>query len=72
MPKQTIMEIRAIGQRDLLGASYVCCFWGEQKCLDQFLQAYTLEKAKLEARKQGYSTTEQPLTDGSIKLTIHL
>jgi len=46
--------------------------WGERKHLDQFLQAYAIEKAKLEARKQGYSTTEQPLSDGSVKLTIHL
>jgi hypothetical protein len=46
--------------------------WGEQAQLDRFLQAYAVEKAKLEARKQGHSVTEQSLTDGSIKLTIHL
>ena len=27
--------------------------WGEQAQLDQFLQAYAIERAKLEARKQG-------------------
>ena len=33
--------------------------WGEQARLDQFLQAHAAEKAKLEARKQGHSVTEQ-------------
>jgi hypothetical protein len=46
--------------------------WGEKAQLDRFLQTYAVERAKLEARKQGHSVTEQPLTDGSIKLTIHL
>ena len=44
--------------------------WGEQNRLDQFLQAYTVERAKLEARRQGHSVTESPLEDGSIKLTV--
>ena len=46
--------------------------WGERKLLDQFLQAYAVEKAKLEARKNGHSVSEQPLADGSIKLTVHV
>lgn len=46
--------------------------WGEQTKLDQFLQAYATEKAKLEARKRGHSVSEQLLTDGSIKLTIQV
>ena len=46
--------------------------WGEQKQLDRFLQAYAVEKAKIEARKRGHSVTEQPLADGSIKLTIQV
>lgn len=46
--------------------------WGNQEHLDQFLQIYAVEKAKLEARKQGYSAIEQPLADGSIKLTIQV
>jgi len=46
--------------------------WGEQKELDRFLQAYAVEKAKLEARRQGHTVFEQPLTDGSIKLTVQV
>lgn len=46
--------------------------WGEQKELDKLLQSYAAEKAKLEARKQGHSVTEQTLADGSIKLTIQV
>ena len=44
--------------------------WGKQAELDRLLQAYTIEKAKLEARRAGHTVTEQPLSDGSIKLTI--
>jgi hypothetical protein len=44
--------------------------WGEQKCLDRFLQMYAVEKAKLEARQRGYAVSEQALQDGSIKLQI--
>jgi len=46
--------------------------WGEQKELDRFLQAYGVEKAKIEARTRGHQVTEQPLSDGSIKLTIQV
>ncbi len=46
--------------------------WGEQKQLDRLLQAYAVEKAKLEARRTGHTVTEQPLEDGSIKLTIQV
>ena len=46
--------------------------WGEKRQLDAFLQAYAVERAKLEARKQGHSATEQLLADGSIKLTIQV
>jgi hypothetical protein len=46
--------------------------WGDQKELDRFLQAYAVEKAKIEARKRGHQVTEQPLSDGSIKLTIQV
>ena len=46
--------------------------WGSQQELDRFLQAYACEKAKLEARRQGHSVTEQALPDGSIKLTIQV
>ncbi len=46
--------------------------WGNRQNLDQYLQAYATELTKLEARKQGYSVTEQPLEDGSIKLTVEV
>ncbi len=46
--------------------------WGDRKELDQFLQAYAVEKARIEARKQGHSVTEQRLSDGSIKVTIQV
>ena len=46
--------------------------WGSPKQLDRFLQGYAVEVAKLEARKKGHSVFEQPLTDGSIKLTIQM
>ena len=44
--------------------------WGEQERLDRFVQAYAVERAKLEARKKGYAVSEQPLEDGSIRLQI--
>lgn len=46
--------------------------WGDQKELDRFLQAYAVEKARIEARRQGHTVFEQPLSDGSIKLTIQV
>jgi hypothetical protein len=46
--------------------------WGEQKELDRLMQAYAVEKATLEARRRGHSTTEQTLSDGSIKLTVQV
>jgi hypothetical protein len=46
--------------------------WGEQKELDKLLQAYAVEKARVEARRAGHTVIEQPLVDGSIKLTIQV
>ena len=46
--------------------------WGEQRELDQFMQAYAVEKARIEARKRGHTVTEQSLADGSIKLTVQI
>lgn len=46
--------------------------WGKQAELDKLLQAYAVEKAKLEARKAGHSVTEQLLADGSIKLIVQV
>ena len=44
--------------------------WGPQSQLDRLLQAYTVEKVRLESRRAGYTITENSLSDGSIKLTI--
>ena len=46
--------------------------WGEQQHLDQFVQAYAVEKAKIESRLKGYACTEQQLADGAIKLTVNV
>jgi len=46
--------------------------WGSRAELDRFMQAYAVEKAKIEARRQGHSVTERMLADGSIKLTVQL
>ncbi len=46
--------------------------WGEQKHLDTFLQAYAVEKAKIEARKRGHSVSETRLQDGSIRVTVRV
>ena len=46
--------------------------WGEQRQLDRLMQAYAAEKAKAEALRQGHTVTECSLTDGSIKLTVHI
>ena len=46
--------------------------WGEQKHLNSFLQAYAVEKAKIEARKKGHSVSETQLQDGSIRVTIRV
>ena len=46
--------------------------WGDQAKLDQFLQTYAIEKARLEARKQGYAVTETAMADGAVKLTINV
>ncbi|AMV20169.1 DUF1257 domain-containing protein [Planctomyces sp. SH-PL14] len=46
--------------------------WGDPAELDRFLQGYAVEKAKLEARRQGHSVTEQALENGSIRLTVRV
>ena len=46
--------------------------WGSQEFLDQFLQIYAVEKAKIEARKKGHSIIVQRLDNGSIKLTVNV
>ncbi len=44
--------------------------WGSPQHLESFLQLYAVERAKLEARKKGYTVNEQALHDGSIKLQL--
>ncbi|PQO28398.1 DUF1257 domain-containing protein [Blastopirellula marina] len=39
--------------------------WGNPKELERLLQAYAIECATIEARKKGYTTSEQSLSDGS-------
>lgn len=46
--------------------------WGEQKQLDRFIQAYAVEKCRIEARRKGHVVTESQLADGSIKLTVQV
>jgi hypothetical protein len=44
--------------------------WGRREHLDRLLQAYAVEKARIEARKRGHAVVEQALADGSVKLTV--
>jgi len=46
--------------------------WGRQEELNRFLQAYAVEKAKIEGRKKGHTCSETRLEDGSIKVTIRV
>ena len=46
--------------------------WGKQVELDRLLQAYAVEKTRVEARRMGHSLSEQRLSDGSIKLTLQV
>jgi len=46
--------------------------WGRQEELNKFLQAYAVEKAKIEARKKGHLCAETRLQDGSIKVTVRV
>jgi hypothetical protein len=46
--------------------------WGKQEHLDRLLQAYAIEKARIEARRRGHQVIEQSLADGSIRLTIQV
>lgn len=44
--------------------------WGDRKHLDRLVQTYAICKATIEAKKRGHTVFEQPLPDGSVKLTI--
>jgi hypothetical protein len=46
--------------------------WGDEKQLHRFLQAYVVERSRIEARKKSYLTSEQSLADGSIMVDIEL
>jgi hypothetical protein len=46
--------------------------WGRQEEFNKFLQAYAVEKARIEARKKGHRVSETKLEDGSIKVTVHV
>ena len=46
--------------------------WGDPLQLNRFLQAYAVEKARIESHRRGHTCLEQVLEDGSIKLTIHV
>jgi hypothetical protein len=44
--------------------------WGDPKQLDRFLQAYSVEKCRIEAHRKGLLVSEQTLQDGSIRLSL--
>jgi hypothetical protein len=46
--------------------------WGDGHHLHRFLQAYAVERARIEARKKSYTHTEQALSDGSIVVEIEV
>jgi hypothetical protein len=46
--------------------------WGRQEELNKFLQAYAVEKARIEARRKGHRVSECKLEDGSIRITVHV
>ncbi|MBX3435484.1 MAG: DUF1257 domain-containing protein [Pirellulales bacterium] len=46
--------------------------WGDPARLDELRQAYAVEKATLEARRQGFAVTEQRLATGAVKLTVRV
>lgn len=46
--------------------------WGKQAHLHKFLQAYAVEKCRVEAHKKGHSVNEARLEDGSIKVIVRV
>jgi hypothetical protein len=46
--------------------------WGRQEELNKYLQAYAVEKAKIEARKKGHAVSETRLQDGLIRVTVRV
>ena len=45
--------------------------WGNAQRLDEFRQRYVIEKTKIESRRQGHTSTEKLLEDGSVRVTIN-
>ena len=46
--------------------------WGDEQHLHRFLQMYAVERARAEARRKNYATSEQSLADGSILVEIEI
>jgi hypothetical protein len=46
--------------------------WGDEQHLHRFLQAYVVERARCEARRKSYASTERSLDDGSILVEIEV
>ena len=46
--------------------------WGDEQHLHRFVQAYVVERARIEGRKKNYATSEQSLADGSILVEIEV
>ena len=46
--------------------------WGNEQHLHRFVQAYVVERSRIEARRKSYATTEQSLADGSIMVEIEV
>jgi hypothetical protein len=46
--------------------------WGEQRHLERLTQFYAVEKAKIEARRRGYTASERTLQDGSILVSVEV
>ncbi len=46
--------------------------WGEQVELDRLMQAYAVERTRLEAQRKGHCLSESKMASGAIKLTIHV
>jgi hypothetical protein len=46
--------------------------WGDEQHLHRLLQAYVVERARIEARKKNFVTSEQSLADGSILIEIEV
>ena len=68
--RQTIPGSWARVQSGSVGGFYVCAFWGEERELHRFIQAYAVEVIRQQARQHGRAMTEQQLPDGRIKLCI--